>query len=201
MKRFSLVRLFLSLVEDNDVVIASGKNLGEQVFKYDREGHFYIECVGAALSVALGIGNNTDKRVFVLCSDGDFLREVGAAAQIAVSMCRNMFIVIFDEGVYSDDGGTPTVFRTVTSIKGFLFNLGFGVNDYSDYFYKKGSLKELKYILDRSTGPMAIILRVDTKGSKKFDKVSLTKVGLRNRINKFIRNSSLGSSLYIMKEM
>jgi hypothetical protein len=201
MKRYSLVRLFLSLLEDNDVVVVSGEKLGEQAFKYDKEGRFYIDCVGTAISVALGIANNTDKRVFVLCNDGDFLRDIGAAAQTAVSVCRNIFIVIFDEGRYSDDGGSPTIFRTVTSIKGFLFNLGFGVNDYSDFFYKKGPLKELKLILDRSTGPTAIIIKVETKGSKKFNKISYSKVELRNRINKFVRDSSLGTSLYIMREM
>ncbi len=201
MKRFSLIRLFLSLLEDNDVVIISGEKLGEQAFKYDKEGYFYIDCVGAAISVALGVANNTDKRVFVLCNDGDLLRDVGAAAQAAVSQCKNIFIIIFDEGRYTDNGGSPTIFRTVTSIKGFLFNLGFGVNDYSDYFYKNGPLKELKYILDRSTGPMVIIIKVETKGSKKFDKIAYSKVELRNRINKFIRDSSLGTSLYTVGEM
>jgi len=201
MKRFSLVRLFLSLLEDNDVVVVSGEKLGEQAFKYDKEGYFYIDCVGMAISTALGIANNTDKRVFVLCNDGDFLRDIGATAQVAVSVCKNVFVVIFDEGRYSDDGGSPTIFRTVTSIKGFLFNLGFGVNDYSDYFYKKGPLSELKHILDRSTGPMAIIIKVETKGSKKFDKIPHSKRKLRNRINKFVRDNSLGTSLYTIREM
>lgn len=201
MKRFSLIRLFLSLLEDNDIVVVSGEKLGKQAFKCDWPGYFYVDHPGVAIPLALGIANNTNKRVFVLCNDGDLLREIGAVAQTAVSVCKNIFIVIFDEGRYSDDGGSPTIFRTVTSIKGFLFNLGFGVNDYSDYFYKKGPLKELKYILDKSTGPMVIIIKVETKGSKKFDEILYSKVELRDRINEFIRDNSLGTSLYIMREM
>lgn len=195
MKRFTLSRLFLALLEDNDVVIIAGKGLCEEAFRYDKSNYFYIEkSNGIASSVALGIAMHTDKRVFVLCSDDDFLKEMGSATQMAISGCNNIFYVIFNEGVYSDDGGSPTIFRSVPSVMGMLFDFGFGVSDYSDFFNKKGSMKQLKHTLDRAKGPRAILVDV-SKGHKKFDDLPYSEVELKNRINEFICDVELGTSL------
>lgn len=195
MKRFTLSRLFLALLEDNDVVIVSGKGLCEEAFRYDNKNYFYIKkSNGVASSVALGIAMHTDKRVFVLCSDYDFLKEMSSAPQMAVSGCNNIFYVIFNEGIYSDDGGSPTIFKAIPSIMGLFFDFGFGVSDYSDFFYNKGSMSQLKHTLDRTKGPRAIIIDVG-KGDKKFDGVSYSEVELKNRISEFICDVDLGTSI------
>jgi len=186
MKRFTLNRLFLSLLEDNDVVIVAGKGLCEEAFRYDKKGYFYIEkSNGIASSIALGIAMHTDKRVFVLCSDYDFLKEVSVIPQIAVSRCNNIFYVLFNEGIYSDDGGGPTIFREMPSIISIFFNCGFGFSDYSDFFYQKGSMKLLKNTLNASKGPRVININVG-KGYKKFNALSYSEIELKSRINEFI---------------
>lgn len=195
MKRFTLSRLFLSLLEDNDVVIIVGKGLCEEAFRYDKKNYFYIKkSNGIAPSIAIGIAMNTDKRVFVLCSDSDFLKEMASTTQMAVSGCNNIFYVLFNEGVYSDDGGSPTIFRSIPSVMGMLFDFGFGVSDYSDFFYKKGSMKQLKHTLDRTKGPRVIIIDVG-KGYKKFNELTYTEVEFKDRINEFICDVDLGTSL------
>ena len=195
MKRFTLSRLFLALLEDNDVVIIVGKGLCEEAFRYDKRNYFYIEkSNGIASSVALGIAMHTDKRVFVLCSDDDFLKEMGSTAQMAVSGCSNIFYVLFNEGIYSDDGGSPTIFRSIPSVMGMLFDFGFGVSDYSDFFDKKGDMKQLKHTLDRTKGPRAILIDV-SEGHKKFDDLPYSEMELKNRINEFICDADLGTSL------
>jgi len=186
MKRFTLNRLFLSLLNDNDVVVITGKGLCEEAYRYDKKGYFYIKkSNGIASSVALGIAMNTDKRVFVLCSDYEFLKEVGAAPQIGASKCRNIFYVLFDEGIYSDDGGVPTIFRELPSPLSIFFNCSFGFSDYSNFFYNKGSLKTLKSTLDMSEGPRVINIKV-SKGRGKFDVLPYSEIEIKNRINEFI---------------
>lgn len=194
-KRFTLVRLFLSLLENNDVVIIAGKGLCEEVYRYDKEGYFYIEnSNGIAASVALGIAMNTNKRVFILCNDCDFLKEVGAAIQTAVSKCNNIFYALFIEGRYVDDGNSPTVFDGLSSVEGMFFNFGFGIDMYDDYFYKGGCLKELKGMLDRTKGPNLITLRV-TGSSKNFEEIPYSKIELKDRIRKFVCDTDLGTAL------
>lgn len=186
MKRFTLSRLFLSLLNEDDVVIIAGKGLCEEAFRYDGNNYFYIEkSNGLASSIALGVAMHTYKRVFILCTDSDFLREIGSATQMAVSKCKNLFYVIFTEGEYSDHGGSPTILGEIPSFMGMLFDFGFGVSDYSDFFYKKGSMKQLKNVVDRTKGPRAILIKVG-RGSKKFDSVSHSEVELKDRIQKFI---------------
>jgi len=188
MKRFTLSRLFLSLLNDEDIVIIAGKSLCEEAYRYDKKGYFYIKrSNGIASSVALGIAMNTDKRVFILCSDYDFLKEMGSVPQIAVSKCTNIFYVLFNEGIYSDDGGGPTIYREMSAAISIFFNCGFTFNDYSDYFYKKGSMKTLKNSLDRAKGPRVINIYVD-EVCKKFDALPYSEVELKNRISEFICN-------------
>jgi hypothetical protein len=195
MKRYTLSRLFLSILQDNDVVIVAGKGLCEEAFRYDKKNYFYIEkSNGVASSVALGIAMHTDKRVFVLCSDGDFLKEMGSAPQMAVSGCNNIFYVIFDEGIYSDDGDSPTIFRSIPSVMGMLFDFGFGVSNYTNFFYKKDSIKHVGHTLDRTKGPRAILIDI-SKGSKEFDEVSYSEIELKNRISDFICDVDLGTSI------
>ncbi len=194
-KRFTSVRLFLSLLENNDVVIIAGKGLCEEAYRYDNDGYFYIEdSKGIAASVALGIAMNTDKRVFILCDDYDFLKEAGAAIQMAVSKCANVYYVLFIDGRYVDDGNSPTIFEGISSVEGMFFNSGFGVDMYDDYFNKGGSLKELEGILDKTKGPNLITLRVGI-GNKKFEEIPYSKVELKERIREFICNTDLGTSL------
>lgn len=186
MKRYTLSRLFLSLLNDDDVVIVAGKGLCEEAFRYDGDNYFYIEnSNGITSSVALGMAMHTDKRVFVLCNDADFLKEVGSALQMAVSGCRNLFYVIFNEGIYSDDGGMPTIFREVPSPMGMLFDFGFGTSNYSDFFDKKGSMKQLKNVIDGAKGPRAVLINV-TKGNQKFDEVPYLKTELKERMFKWL---------------
>lgn len=195
MKRYTLSRLFLSLLHDNDVVVIAGKGLCEEAFRYDKRNYFYIKkSNGIASSVALGIAMHTDKRVFILCNDSDYLKEIGSAPQMTVSRCNNIFYVIFNEGIYSDEGNSPTIFRAVSSMTAAFFDFGFGVSDYSDFFNKNGSMKQLKHTLDRTKGPRAILIDV-SPGYKEFDEVPYSEVELRNRINEFICDVDLGTSM------
>jgi len=197
MKRYKAIKDFLSCLEENDVVIFSGEDISKEAYLYDKEGYFYVSgAYGVASSLALGIAMSTDKRVFIFDGDGSFMMELGSAAQIAASKCKNIFYVILDNGCYQSAGTHPTIFREMSSVKGFIFNLGFTVLDLTPYFDSKASIKKMYKIVKNVRGPGTIIIKVDKGVNKNIKEFDLDKVELRNRITKFIRNMDLGTSLF-----
>lgn len=198
MKRYNVIKIFLSCIEDNDVVIFAGSNLSKEAFQFDREGNFYIEDTDAiALSVTIGIAMSTDKRVFLICEDSTFLKDFGSAAQAAVSKCKNIFYLILNSGYYQDSGKHPTIFNEISGLKGVLFNLGFVVHDYTAYLKNKNSINYMKNIVKTIRGPLVIFINIDVGIKKKINDIKYTKVELKNRICSFINKKEDGTSLFI----
>jgi hypothetical protein len=195
MKRYIVIKEFLKCLKDNDVAIFSENEMSKEAFQYDREGNFYImDSPGSALSVALGIAMNTNKRVFVFINDECFLREMGAIAQAAVSRCINVFYVILDSGLYQSSGFQPTIFEGFAGIKNILFGLGLIVHDFSHYFENK-ALAEMNQLVETVKGPMAILLKVD-KGLKRKLKSLNHRIDFKERLMGFVANEEIGTSLF-----
>lgn len=196
MKRQPVLRRLLSALSDNDVAVISN-SLIKEAFEYDREGSFYINGTSTmAASFGLGLAIGIKKRVFVFVSDGEFLKEFGVAAQIAVSKCRNIFYIILSSGRYQSSGGQPTIFKELSSPKGFLFNLGFLVHDYTNYFKNKSSEKSIPKIISRVKGPLAILVDVDEGIKKNLNELSYSETELKERLISFMANDDLETSLF-----
>jgi hypothetical protein len=196
MKRNSYIRKMISILHDNDAAIFADAGLSKEAYKYDRLGNLYLdEYDGMASSLALGIAVGTDKRVFIFCEDSEFIKEFGSVLQTAVSKCKNIFYVILNSGYYQDEGGSPTIFNSVSSPKGVLFNMGFMVHDYTKYFCDNLPKKEIIKITDRISGPMVILLRTD-KGVVKSENVGIDTNGMMKRFKGFVSNRELGTSMF-----
>lgn len=185
MKRFTAVKGFLEAMKEDDIAIFSNEDMNKEAFQYDRNGNFYVFKAGLAPSLSLGMAMATNKRVFMFCDDGEFLREYGIAAQMAVSKCNNIVFVVFDSGYYQDSG-SPTIFRGLHSPKGALFSLGITTHELTHYFKTKKMLKELKNVVRGLKGPLCIMLKVDKGLKKDLDEVNISKEDLRNRITDFM---------------
>ena len=198
MKRYRVIKEFLSCLKDNDVAIFAGEDLSKEACPYDREGNFYIlDSPGVASSVALGIAMNTNKRIFIFAGDGECLMELGAYAQTAVSKCKNIFCVILDNDCYQAAGGSPTIFRSVNSMTGVLFNLGFVFQNYTPHFRKKISVPYMTKKIGNLVGPIAILIEVDKGYKKDLEELDFSKIDIRNRIIEFINNEDSGTSLFV----
>ncbi len=196
MKRQPVIRRLLESLNDNDIAIISN-SLVKEAFQYDREGNFYINNTSTiAASFGLGLAMGTEKRVFVFVSDSEFLKDFGVASQLAVSKCKNIFYIILHSGKYQSSGGQPTIFREISAPKGLLFNLGFLVHDYTHYFKKRSSEKEIVKIVDRIRGPLAILVAVDSGINRNLSEMSYSNVELKERLINFMTNEDLGTSLY-----
>ena len=201
MKRQNIIKLFSSYLEDNDLAVFAGNNICKEAFLYDRKGNFYVEDeTGIGLSLALGMAMCTDKRVFIFCDDYYFLKELSVSVHIALSRCKNIFLVIMASGEYQYSGGhNPTIFNEINAPKTVLFGMGFIINDYTKHFSNVHSAKEVKNILKSLYGPIAIVIYVDLGENKKVGEITLTNEERVGRLTTFL--SDKGTSLPASEEI
>lgn len=201
MKRQGIIKLFSSYLNDNDLAIFAGNNICREACFNDREGNFYVEDeTGIGLSLALGMAMCTDKRVFIFCDDYYFLKELSASMHIALSKCKNIFLVVLVSGEYQHtEGHNPTVFKEVPAFKTVLFGMGFLINDYTKHFSNIQRAKEVKGILKSLYGPVAILIYVDSGENKKAEEITLTIKERVGRLTEFL--SVEGTSAYVPQDV
>lgn len=196
MKRFTAVRKLLDMLKENDVVIFNGLELCKEAYEYDKPGYFYINNnVSLALPFALGIALSTDKRVFVFTGEGDLLRDLSSIAQMAVSKCKNIFLIILDNGVYQSVGNLPHIFEGLSSKKGFVYNLGCFTHDFTSRI-KGNYSKEIRGAIDRIRGPMTIFIEVEKDIKKDLKDIDISFEDQTKRLMEFIQNRDTNTALY-----
>ena len=202
MKRDVMLKKFCSFLTDADIVVFGSKDLSKEAFEVYKPGHLYItDSFGLAVSVGLGIAMCTDKRVFVFTGEGDILRDFGIILQMAASKCQNIFLIIFNNGVYQNAGGFPNIFNKMISQMSVLFSLGCRTFNLTQDLEKKET-HDTKHFISRATGPLAMVLNIDKS------KNIYTDTKVKNNIEEFkelLRDKEKKSSLYnpfaIMEEL
>jgi hypothetical protein len=189
MKRFTAIRILSSCLSENDIALFAGRGICQDAFKYHREGNLYLDELKSPSSVAVGLANGTDKKVFIFCEDYKFLEDLSSAAQMAASGCKNIFYVIIKSGYYIKN--MPTIFDSLTAPKGMLFNMGFIVHNYDSQLRISKSYKEIKAIWSRSKGPLAAFVSVDFTPN---DSSKIIKNDIKSFIE-FVENKTLGTSM------
>jgi len=196
MKRFSAIREFSKILSESDVAIFSGKEMCKEAYQYDRPGYFYMDdSFGMSVSFALGIALCTDKRVFVFVGEGDLLRELAVLGQVAVSKCKNMFVVVLDNGGYQQAGNFPNIFDGFLSKKGVFYNMGCLVHDFTTNLKNK-HLVEVKAAVERIRGPMVILVEVEKGFKKGLINIKSKSTTRTKKLIKFVNNNDIKSSLY-----
>lgn len=199
MKRFTGVRILTQSMTDADIGIYIGKGLCSEAHPYIQNEYclFFPDTEDYLLSLALGIAMCTDKRVFIFCNDYYFIRNFVEFMQIGVSKCRNIFIVMFTSGKYSSVTNAPHIFDSVSSRHGVLFNMGFLVHNYKNYFKKsKNPVKEIRQIWNRARGPLAVLMEID-KGSKEMPDVVFSNKNTIRKTREFIMDKSIIAHNYV----
>jgi hypothetical protein len=197
MKRYTVIKHLLTLMDDNDVLIFSGSEVCKEAYAYDKENYFYIkDSVGMAASFGLGMAMCTDKRVFVFIGEGEFLRDLGIIAQIGSSECKNLFLVLLDNKCYQAAGGHPSVFENVLSKKALIYNSNIKVKTFTSHFKLK-EFKRLKNVVARLVGPMVILMDVDKGVRKALEDVEIDFEEQRDRIQEFILDHTKETAMVI----
>jgi hypothetical protein len=158
MKRHGMVKLFNTTMDNGDIGIFIGDSLCKEAYSCHRPGNLYLSSYDDVFSLGLGIAMNNDRRVFIFCDDTYLLKNMTDVFHIGVSKCKNIFIVIFISGTYSESIKNPTIFKSVRSIIGVLFNIGFSVHDYKLHFKNiRNPVKEIKSAWKNIIGPLIVV--------------------------------------------
>ncbi len=154
MKRNLAIREFIKLLKDDDIIVASGKNICDEAYQFDRPFLFYFEDETIAQSIALGMANGTERRVFIFCSDNAIQNDLNFVLQMGLSKKNNIICVVFKSGEGAD------LVNNSRSLIGALFNLGPSVYNYSPYFTKVVNVSDVQGHVSVLRGPVVILLDV-----------------------------------------
>jgi len=197
MKRYTVVKNLIGLLDDNDVLIFSGEELCKEAYQYSSDNCFFIkDAVGMAMSFSLGMAMCTDKRVFIFLGEGELLRELGVLAQIGASKCSNLFVILLDNGCYQSSGGHPSVFDNVLSKKGLIYNSNTKVITFTKHFKDK-QFKRLASRFTRLVGPIVILMSVGKGKKKGLDNITIDLEEQRDRISKFILDHTKETAMFV----
>ena len=176
MKRSMAVREFIKLLQDDDIIVASGDTMCKEAYQFDRPSLFYFSDDTIAQSAALGMANGTEKRIFVLCTDTILQQDLDFIMQLGLSKKKNIYCVVFyDEQDNSLISGSR-------SFMGTVFNLGAETFDYTPYFKKLSEVSKVKGHVEVILGPAIILVR--TKDNEvKTDYVETDYTGIKGVIN------------------
>lgn len=120
LSREAAIRTVLSLLEPDDIVVASTGMISREVYE-NRATHekdfLTVGGMGHASSIALGIAlEKPDRDVFCLDGDGAVLMHMGALAVNASHELSNFRHIVFNNGAHDSVGGQPTVMGNVDLI-------------------------------------------------------------------------------------
>ena len=155
MTRYGLLKKFLSVIEETDVVIFSGKELCEEAYENDASNCFYLNSNKVSISFALGIAVSCENRVFLVCDANSVISEMNSLLQVIASKQSNVFIVMVSN---TDD----RFFNLVSHKQGMFFDMGFKSFVLDKYFESSKDLNNLKLFLENMKGPIVFNLTLNT---------------------------------------
>lgn len=187
MKRFIALKYFIPTLRDSDIAIFTGHEMCKEAYRYDRPGNLYLEYhYGLAPAFALGLAMCTDKRVFVFIGEGELLREMAVAVQMAASKCKNIILMVLDNGIYQSVGAYPNISQSIKSKRGTMFHIGVLVYDFTVYFAKK-EFDNMKSFMKNINGPLAIFIDVDPGLKKGLPPIEISFEDQKSRLMDFVQ--------------
>jgi thiamine pyrophosphate-dependent acetolactate synthase large subunit-like protein len=112
MNRFDLTRRLVAKLRSEEAVVAGIGNTNFDLWASgQRPQNFYmLGSMGLACPIALGVAlAQPQRRVIAIEGDGSILMQLGSLGTIAAAGCRNLGVVIMDNGAYQITGGQPTL--------------------------------------------------------------------------------------------
>ena len=108
--RHEYIAVLSQELQDEIIVCNSGGIQDELYTAADRDANVYAPGVGLVCQVALGVALAIPERtVIALDGDGSLLLNLGILPVLAHQRPKNLFVIIFDNGVYEAGGNLATL--------------------------------------------------------------------------------------------
>jgi thiamine pyrophosphate-dependent acetolactate synthase large subunit-like protein len=161
MNRSVLTRLLAGKLKSEEAVIGGIGNSNFDLWASgQRPQNFYmLGSMGLATPIALGVALAQPRRkVFALDGDGSILMQLGALGTVAAEACKNLAIVIWDNGIYQITGSQKTLTSAGTDLVGIAKAAGIAQSHWARDETQFASLIDRTLSED---GPWFIAARID----------------------------------------
>ena len=116
--RHEYIAALVQELKDEIIVCNSGGVQDDLYSAADREANIYGPGVGLVCQVALGVALAIPERtVIALDGDGSLLLNLGILPVLADQKPKNLFVIVFDNGVYEAGGNVPTLASKGTKLE------------------------------------------------------------------------------------
>ena len=116
--RHEYIAALVRELKDEIIVCNSGGVQDDLYSAADREANIYGPGVGLVCQVALGLALAIPERtVIALDGDGSLLLNLGILPVLADQKPKNLFVIVFDNGVYEAGGNVPTLASKGTKLE------------------------------------------------------------------------------------
>jgi thiamine pyrophosphate-dependent acetolactate synthase large subunit-like protein len=161
MNRSVLTRLLADRLKSEEAVIGGIGNSNFDLWASgQRPQNFYmLGSMGLATPIALGVAlAQPQRKVFALDGDGSILMQLGALGTVAAEACKNLAIVIWDNGLYQITGSQQTLTASGTDLVAMAKGAGIAQSYWASDETHFGALIERTL---REDGPWFIAARID----------------------------------------
>ncbi len=169
--REKCIEILMNSLEKDDIVVSTtgktSRELNEKSKYFENPYFMSVGGMGHTSQIALGIAENSKKRVFCFDGDGSVLMHLGGLATIGERSIKNFYHIVFDNEAHESVGGQKTVSYNI-DFKNLSYSLG-----YKKYFkiYDYYSIEEVLKKLNKNViGPIMIHIKV-----KCFSRENLTR--------------------------
>jgi hypothetical protein len=160
--------LYLSeLVGEDNINICYGKRIiAEECFLSHNKNLYVVDDNFDVFSFSIGLAISNNNKVLVFVEDYLILRYLSSLVQTSISNCNNIIIFVLNTGKYSENLSHLTLSNSVKSMYSVLFNMGFFMYNFTQYFSNKTELKKVIGIYNNIVGPSIIFIEVDSNKIK-----------------------------------
>lgn len=111
--------LILDTIPIDAMVVACNGKIGRELWELRKlrgepnDDFILYGAMGCALPLALGVANNTDKKVYCILGDGNFLMKMGSVATMKMLAPSNLTVYILNNNSHDSTGGQITSFANI----------------------------------------------------------------------------------------
>jgi phosphonopyruvate decarboxylase len=174
LSREEVIRILAKYLDKNDITVTIPGKLTKELRDLKKKMNIPLThdllaygAMGHAGSLALGLAEQSKKRIWCLDGDGSAIMHLGSLATIGAKSPKNLIHIIFNNGVFQTTGNQPTTapnlsFTAIADVFGYKHSYIISTKEELEEF-----LKEHK----KDIGPLLVEIKINSRARAKFGPV------------------------------